>query len=322
MALDGPSQHGPLTRDHPYMSSATSDTATREQSRVAFVTCAELPDVFPDDQPLADALTARGVTVQPTVWTDPSVDWSAYDLVLLRSPWDYHTQRPAFVAWAATVPRLANPADIVAWNTDKTYLRELAAAGIPVVPTVWVEPGTPWTPAIEGEYVVKPTVSAGSRDTGRYDLTDPAQRDLALAHATRLTDAGRTAMIQPYLSAVDTAGETAVLCTPDDAGRLSFSHCIRKGAMLDGPDTGPEGNFQENISPRTPSAAELAAAQRVLKAVPGGADRLLYARVDLIPGPDGTPVLIELELTEPSLFLSYVDGAAERLATAILTRLP
>ena len=321
MAFDGPSEHGPLTRP-PYMSLQASDTATRERSRVAFVTCAELPDVLPDDQPLADALTAHGVTVQPAVWTDQSVDWSAYDLVVLRSPWDYHTQRPAFVAWAATVPALANPADVVAWNTDKTYLRELAAAGIPVVPSVWLEPGASWTPPNEGEFVVKPSVSAGSRDTGRYDLADPAQRDLASAHATRLTGAGRTAMIQPYLSAVDTAGETAVLCTPDEAGRLSYSHGIRKGAMLDGPDTGPEGIFRENVSPRTPSPAELDAAQRVLGAVPGGADRLLYARVDLIPGPDGAPVLIELELTEPSLFLSYVDGAAERLATAILARLP
>jgi hypothetical protein len=304
------------------MSSETSGTAARERSRVAFVTCERLPGIEHDDQPLADALADRGVVVTPAVWTDRTVDWAAFDLVVLRSPWDYPTQRDAFVAWAASIPRLANPADVVAWNTDKTYLGELADAGIAVVPTVWAPPGTSWTPATEGVYVVKPTISAGSRDTGRYDLADPAQRALAHTHVTRLTDAGRTAMIQPYLSAVDTAGETAVLCTPDAAGRLRYSHGIRKGPMLTGPDSGVEGLFvEENISARTPSPAELAAAQRVLAAVPGGADRLLYARVDLIPGPDGDPVLLELELTEPSLFLTHVTGAADRLADAIVSEI-
>jgi hypothetical protein len=304
------------------MSPETSDSATREQSRVAFVTCAALPGIYSDDQLLADALAAHGVTVDATVWDDPAVDWAGYDLVVLRSPWDYQGRRDDFVAWAEKVPRLANPADVVAWNTDKTYLRELAAAGIVVAETAWLPPGTSWKPPSRGEYVVKPTISAGSRDTGRYDLADPAQRAAALAHATRLTDAGRTAMIQPYLTAVDTAGETAVLCTPDAEGKLRYSHGIRKGAMLDGPDTGSEVLFlEEKITPRTPSPAELAAAQRVLAAVPGGPDRLLYARVDLIPGADGEPVLLELELTEPSLFLTHAPGSAERLAAAVLARL-
>jgi hypothetical protein len=305
------------------MSSETSGTAARERSRVAFVTCERLPGVEHEDQPLADALAARGVTVIPAVWTDPAVDWAAFDLVVLRSPWDYPAHRDAFVAWAASVPRLANPADVVAWNTDKTYLRKLADAGIAVVETEWAPPGTSWTPHTEGVYVVKPTISVGSRDTGRYDLADPAERVLAAAHVTRLTEAGRTVMIQPYLSAVDTEGETAVLCTPDAAGRLRFSHGIRKGPLLTGPDSGVEGLFvEESISARTPNPAELAAAQQVLAAVPGGADRLLYARVDLIPGPDGAPVLLELELTEPSLFLTHVEGAADRLADAVLSRLP
>jgi hypothetical protein len=305
------------------MSADPSDKATRERSRVAFATCTALPDIYLDDQPLADALTAHGVTVDAAVWDDPGVDWAGYDLVVLRSPWDYPARRADFVAWASGVPRLANPADIVAWNTDKTYLRELAAAGVPVVQTVWLPPGSSWTPPDHGEYVVKPSISVGSRDTGRYDLADPAQRAQALGHATRLTGAGRTAMVQPYLTAVDTAGETAVLCTPDATGQLRYSHGIRKGPMLDGPDSGPVGVYkEENITPRTPAPAELAAAQRVLAAVPGGPDRLLYARVDLIPGPAGEPLLIELELTEPSLFLLHADGAAERLAAAILSRLP
>ncbi|MEU4622909.1 hypothetical protein AB0G04_23420 [Actinoplanes sp. NPDC023801] len=288
-------------------------------ARVALVTCAAFPDLWEDDHPLRDALRERGIVVDAVRWDDPAADWAGYDLTVIRSPWDYMTRHAEFLAWAGSVPRLVNPADIVEWNTDKRYLNELAAAGIPIIPTEFVGPGQSWTPPAAGEWVVKPTVSAGSRDTARYLL--PGQSEAAAAHARRLTDAGRTAMIQPYLSAVDTAGETAVLCTPDADGELAFSHGIRKGPMLTARGDVPVDMNDEQITARTPSAAELELAARVLKLVPGGAKRLLYARVDLIPGPDGSPMLIELELTEPSLFLLHAPGAAERLAEAILARI-
>jgi len=296
------------------------DHATREQSRVALVTCEMFPDLEEDDQILRAALCDRAVLVDAVRWDDNDADWSTYDLVVLRSPWDYTERRDAFVAWAHSVPRLANPADVIEWNTDKHYLRELAAAGLPVTPTDFVEPGSPWTPPETGEWVVKPTISAASLDTGRYRL--PEQADLAAEHARRLTEAGRTAMIQPYLTAVDTAGETSVLMTPDADGELSFSHAIRKGPILTGPDMRrPHSEYTEETSSRTPTDAELAVAARVVAAVPGGAKRLLYARVDFIPGTDGEPVLLELELTEPSLFLRHAADAAPRLADAILARL-
>jgi hypothetical protein len=329
------------------------------ESRVALVTCAAFPDLWEDDHPLRDALRKRGVTVDAVRWDDPEADWSTYDLAVIRSPWDYTDRPEAFVAWARSVPRLANPAEIVAWNTDKRYLGDLAAAGIPIIPTEFVAPefvapefvapefvgsesagsgfvgsgsvgpefvgpgsvglGGNWTPPADGEWVVKPTVSAGSRDTARYLL--PGQSAEAVAHVRRLTGAGRTAMVQPYLSAVDTAGETAVLCTPDANGELTFSHGVRKGPMLTARGDVPVDMNEERITPREPSAAELALAEQVLAVVPGGAKQLLYARVDLIPGPDGTPALIELELTEPSLFLLHAPGAADRLADAILARI-
>ena len=288
-------------------------------SRVALVTSADFPDLWDDDHPLRDALRRRGVVVDVVRWDDPAADWSTYDLTVIRSAWDYVARRERFVAWARSVPRLANPADIVAWNTDKRYLSEIAAAGIPTIPTEFYGPGETWTPPSEGVWVVKPTISAGSQDTARYVL--PAETARAVAHVARLTAAGRTAMIQPYLSAVDTAGETAVLCTPDASGELTFSHGIRKGAMLTGPAGAPIDPGSEEITPREPSAAELELTRRVLTVVPGGTGRLLYARVDLIPGPDGSPTLIELELTEPSLFLRAAPGAADRLADAILARL-
>ncbi|MCG5451122.1 ATP-grasp domain-containing protein [Micromonospora hortensis] len=300
----------------------TYHQSTRGEPRVALVTCSDLADLDPDDRLVLAPLAARGVAVQTAVWDDPDVDWSSYDLVVLRSPWDYALRRDEFVSWAATVPTLANPADVVRWNTDKRYLAELSAAGVPTVPTSWIEPGESWQlPAETGEYVLKPAVSAGSQDTGRYDLADPDHRDLAAAHVRRLSDAGRVTMVQPYLRAVDTEGETALLFLAGPEG-LAFSHAIRKGPMLSGPDLGPDGLYKaEEITARTARLEQLAVAEQTLATVPGGTRQLLYARVDLIPGPDGEPVLVELELTEPSLFIGYADGAPDRLATAITTHL-
>jgi hypothetical protein len=302
--VDGAPEHGPL------MSA---------EARVALVTCAAFPDLWDDDQLLRDALRERGVAVDVVRWDDADADWSVYDLTVIRSPWDYVARHEQFVAWARTVPRLVNPADVVAWNTDKRYLGDLAAAGVPVIPTDFVGPGETWNPPAGGEWVVKPTVSAGSQDTARYTL--PGQLAQAGAHVARLTAAGRTAMIQPYLAAVETAGETSLLHLPDASGELTFSHAIRKGPMLKESGEHEIDPGSEDITPRTPTDAELAVARLTLSAVPGGAKRLLYARIDVIPGPDGSPLLVEFELTEPSLFLSEAPGAAGRMADAVLTRL-
>lgn len=264
----------------------------------------------PDDELVVAPLKEHGLAAEPVVWDDPAVDWAGYDLALIRSTWDYYLRRDRFLAWAGAVPRLANPAPVLAWNTDKRYLRELVDAGVPTVPTEWVEPGGSWTPPADGLIVVKPTVSGGGIDSGRYG---PAERDQAAAHVRRLADAGRAVMIQPYLSAIDAAGETALVFL---GGR--YSHAIRKGALLTGPDVGVEGLYrEEEIAPREPSAAERAVAERVLDAVPFDRAGLLYARVDLIPDAAGAPVLLELELTEPSLFLAHAAGAPERLAAAV-----
>jgi hypothetical protein len=271
------------------------------------VTCAELPDLHPDDRLVIEPLAELGIEVQPVIWDEAGVNWGTFDLTVLRSTWDYARRRDEFVAWARTVPRLANPADVVAWNTDKRYLTELSAAGVPVVPTDWITPGEPWSPPPTGDWVIKPAIGAGSLDSGRYRLADPDQRALAAAHVARLQAAGRIVMVQPYLSAVDTAGETAVLFLGGQ-----FSHAIRKGPLLHGPDElGPAGLYkEEEITTRVANQAELAVAKRALAAIPGGSQRLLYARVDLIPGRHGDPLLVELELTEPSLFLGQSEPAA------------
>ncbi|GAA1858319.1 hypothetical protein GCM10009687_26770 [Asanoa iriomotensis] len=261
-------------------------------------------------------LAAHGVAAEPAVWDDPGVDWAAYDLVVLRSPWDYAPRRAEFVAWAAARGNLANPADVVTWNTDKRYLSELAAAGVPVIPTTVVEPSGGLPAGLAGDVVVKPAIGAGSVDAGRYRL--PAEADAFEAHLKRLTDAGRTALVQPYLAAIDAVGETALVYLNAGDG-LRFSHAARKGAMLTGPDEGVTGLYkEERIDPAEASAAQLAVAERALDTVPGGRDRLLYARVDLVPDDTGAPTLIELELTEPSLFFGTSGGAADRFAAAVV----
>jgi hypothetical protein len=294
--------------------------ATRERtSRVALVTCAALPDLDPDDRLLLAPLRRLGLHPVPAVWDDPEVDWSGFALAVLRSTWDYPARRAEFLRWAGSVPVLVHPAPVLAWNTDKRYLSRLARAGVPVVPTDWLPPGREWRPPATGDLVVKPAVSAGSKDTGRYRLDDAGHRRLASALVARLHRQHRMVMIQPYLPAVETYGETALVYLPDGGrGGLAFSHAIRKGPMLSGPDRGGDELYlPEQIGPRTPSPAELAVGRRVLAALPGWTAGLLYARVDLLPGPDAAPLLVELELTEPSLFLRYDPGAATRLATEI-----
>ena len=280
--------------------------------RIALVTCAEVPDLDPDDRALLAPLRARGLEPAPAVWDDPAVDWGAYDLALLRSPWDYAPRREAFVAWAHEVPRLRNAAAVVEDNTDKTYVERLQDQGLPVVPTAFVRPGERWGEPPPGEYVVKPAVSAGSKDTARYL---PGEEDRARAHVEALGAAGRTAMVQPYVASVDARGETALLFF----GGV-FSHAIRKDPILEPGQAPPEGLYAtEDITPRAPDPDERAVAEVVLDACGFPRDGLLYARVDLVRGDGGAPLLLELELTEPSLFLTYDDGAPERLADAVAT---
>jgi hypothetical protein len=275
-------------------------------ARVALATCAELPGLGEDEPLLLHALRDRGVATDPVVWDDRTVDWSSFELVVVRSTWDYAPRREQFVAWARSLPRVLNPAEVISWNTDKRYLGTLPGA----VHTTFVAPGESWDPP-DGEYVVKPTVSAGSRDTARYR---PGEEGRARGHVCELLAAGRTVMVQPYLGAVDDVGETALLFF---AGR--YSHAIRKGRMLKaGADPAGSGLYvEEDIRPRAPSPAERGAAEKVLDAMPWARDQLLYARVDLIPGPDGVPLLVELELAEPSLFLSYSPDAPQRLAELV-----
>ncbi|MFG2000133.1 RimK family alpha-L-glutamate ligase [Spirillospora sp. NPDC048911] len=265
-----------------------------------------MPDGNDDVRELAEALLAQGLRPEVVSWDDPGADWDSFALVVVRSTWDYTARLDEFLAWAGRVPRLLNPAEVLRWNTDKRYLRDLQDAGVPVVPTRW---DLDDVPADWPEYVIKPAVSAGSRDTARWRA---GEEDKARAHLRALREAGRTVMIQPYLSAIDSEGETALLYCDRE-----FSHAARKAPILKagaGLLDAPHGG---EITAAEATPEQLAVAAQALAAVPG---ELLYARVDLVPGPDGTPVVLELELAEPNLFLEHAAGSAARFARAIMRR--
>jgi hypothetical protein len=283
---------------------------------VLLATCAAHPDGDEDGEELLAALNAQGIEGRWVSWDDSGVDWDEY-LVVLRSTWDYTLRRAEFLSWTRSVRRLVNPYEVVRWNSDKTYLRDLAGAGVPIVPTEWVTPELPTALPTSGDYVIKPSVGAGSRGAGRFTPEDTL---IARAHIESLHAARRTVMIQPYIDGVDSAGETALIYIE---GR--YSHAVGKAPLLT-PGTvhgvGERSLFaEETITLREASDDELAIGSGIVSMLTArfGAP-LLYTRVDLLPGSDG-PVLIELELTEPSLFLGYGPGSADLLATAIAARL-
>ncbi|MCE3034354.1 RimK family alpha-L-glutamate ligase [Streptomyces sp. CMSTAAHL-2] len=265
---------------------------------------------------LVRALNDAGARADAPYWDDPGIDWSAYDLVVVRSTWDYSWRAAEFTAWlerVARATRIANPAEVIRWNLDKRYLGELAAAGVPTVPTSYLAPGEDGAPALptDHDYVIKPTSGAGARFAARYT---PAEHETAVRHLARMHAEGFTAMVQPYLQGIDVTGERALQFF---GGRLL--HASRKGAVLS-PGTPYDADkvAHPDLTPWQPTDAELAVAEKALAAVPGSAAPLLYARVDLVDGPDGTPRLMELELVEPNLFLFLHPDSLPRTAAAIL----
>lgn len=283
-------------------------------ARICLATAIAASGLDDDQAPLLEAFARLGAHAEVRAWDDPTVSWSRYTAVLLRSTWDYTERHAEFLRWCERVSaasRLLNPLDIVRWSSDKHYLRDLAAAGVEVIPAHFLEPGQaadafPDLP----EFVVKPAIGAGSRDTLRFTA---AQREMAVAHVRRLLDGGRSALVQPYLAEVDSHGETAMIFIE---GR--YSHAIRKGPLLQPDGTATSALFApETIGPRIASESEHDVARRVLAAVPFAAP--LYARVDLLPSAEG-PRLLELELVEPSLFFVHSPKAADRLAAATLRR--
>ncbi|MFK0219617.1 RimK family alpha-L-glutamate ligase [Streptomyces vinaceus] len=282
--------------------------------RVALAT-SDLGLAWDTDLPLMlEALRTHGVDAVAAVWDSPDFDWSRCAAVVIRSTWGYEQRLADYLSWADAVQgvtRLDNPARLVRWNTDKRYLGELADRGVPVVPTRFIAPGEAVALPGHGQFVVKPTVSAGARGAARYTQD---HHEAAAGHVAALHAAGSTAMVQPYLARI-AEGERALVFLGG-----SFSHAIRKGPVLT--DIGTVDDHRAphpDLVPHLPSPAELALAEAALAAVPG-APGLLHARVDIATGDDGAPVVMELELVEPNLFMSHGEDALARFTDLVRER--
>lgn len=281
--------------------------------QIALATCEELPDLDPDDQPLVELFHKMGIEATPAIWSDPTIKWAAFDRILVRNTWDYTNRLEEFLAWAKVhESRISNSYEIIEWNSNKIYLQDLANAGFPIVDTQFVtDPLGDWERPAFGDFVVKPTVSAGSQDTMRFTTSDPDSQRRAQDLLTRIISQGKTAMVQPYLAAVDEIGETAQLFVGG-----AYSHAIRKGPLL---LTNVEGVkehglfLKEDISPREPKPEQRDLAGAVMDYVSGRFGVPLYARVDLLEDREGKPVILELELVEPSMFFATAPGSAARL---------
>lgn len=275
--------------------------------RIVLAGCPKLVEGDGDDDGLVEALRARGLAARWLSWDDPGA--LTADLVIMRATWDYIERLDEFLDWTRRVPHLLNAPAVVAWNTDKRYLHDLAVAGVPVLESEFYAPGEALhLPA--GEVVVKPAVGAGS--VGAQRFTDHcAARD----HAAALQEAGSTVLVQPYDPRVQD-GETALVFL---GGRRS--HAFTKGPILPAPGERPafdeSGTYaEESLTPADPDVelwdvgyAALAAAAAHLEMQPSD---FLYARVDLIGGRD-QPLLLELELVEPSLGWRQLDGPRRAL---------
>jgi len=276
--------------------------------RIAIATCADYPELKGDDELLCEALRRRGFEAESVVWDEGGTDWDGTDLCVVRSTWDYHEKYAGFIAWTRRVEAataLRNPAALIAWNSDKRYLRELAEAGVPTVPTLWVERGSDLDLTGElasrgwDEVVVKPVVDLGAKNLHRVRAGE-AQDALAAVLERQ------EAMLQPFLPSIEAEGELSLVYVEG-----AFSHAVRKLPA--------RGDFRvQSIWGGTAAAAEaepeqVAVAERALAQLD---EPPLYARVDLVSDLDGDPALIELELIEPNLYLSTDPAAAERLAAA------
>ncbi|RJS24123.1 hypothetical protein DRW03_10990 [Corallococcus sp. H22C18031201] len=281
---------------------------------VAILTFQGLPQLEPFDAGLLPALRALGLDANPVIWDDPTMDWRTARLSVVRSTWDSHLRRDTFVAWASKVSKLTqlhNPADVLRWNTHKSYLRELTAKGVSVTDTVWVpQGGTLDVGAVMRErswdaVVLKPAVSAGALKTYVLPRAEAGTASARVEEMARECEV----MVQPYLTAFEREGERAYIFFDGE-----FSHAVHRPPTL---KSAPR-SFSEPRAFTPENAAELKLAEQVIAAV---GQPLLYARVDVATDNTGQPQLQELEVTEPCLFLSLDPQAAGRLARAIARKL-
>lgn len=320
------SRHAECSRSHQAMAGGhlpPCRLVTLEQPENVAVACCrrsadgDPQDLYhdPDAAPLQAALDELGVPSTLMAWDDLGAEWGSFSHVVVSSTWDGVDRPQEYLAWGrrtAAQSILVNPVAVIEWGLDKVHQRELGAAGLPVVPTTWVTPNNSWTTLPASEFVVKPSVSAGGRNTARYAAGDPA----ALGHVRAIQQAGQTAMVQDYLWRIDDEGELDLIFFDG-----AFSHAVVKRPMLRLGESVTERPWERMAwaGLATPNADQLAVAERTVTFI---AERLscelVYGRVDLVNGPAGEPLVLEVEVIDPYLSLDMEPLAAGRLARALL----
>jgi glutathione synthase/RimK-type ligase-like ATP-grasp enzyme len=287
------------------------------QKRVALITWSGLPEGAASERLLLPHLAAANVEVQFIDWRSASCDFSRFDLLVLRSCWDSHLHGAQFVEWlqrtGAIVP-IVNDVETVLWNRDKFYLRELEAQGIEIAPTIFVADGqeigsTEWS-QIQGwsKVVVKPAVSASAHNTWLGDSTEfPTQAELT--HRMQ----GEAFLVQQFIPEIQTQGEISFTLIDG-----AYSHAVQKRPAAGDFRVQEEHGGSSELF--VPSSSLLGQVDAIAGAVPQ-VRKSLYCRIDVVERA-GKLVLMELELIEPELYLNLAEGAAERLAKAIIKRIP
>lgn len=289
--------------------------------KIALASCSDLPGWEVDDAPFHARLEARGAVLSHPAWDDPDVDWESFDACLIRTTWDYMDRREAYVNWAESVAQkipFFNPPEIIRWNTEKTYLRQLQKRGVPIAPTLFLDAGSQVNLAERMREFgwergfLKPTVGATARETLRFGLDE---LELAQSHVDRML-AQEGMMLQPYLAAVEEVGELSAIYL---GGR--FSHAVRKVPCPG--DYRVQDDFGAKDYPVELTIQQRQLADRTVHAASEFCTKgdLLYARVDWLTDDEGQLVLTELELVEPSLFFRHCDTAADQLAEALVQRI-
>jgi glutathione synthase/RimK-type ligase-like ATP-grasp enzyme len=284
--------------------------------RIALATSSKHPNLAPDDRLLLPPLAERGIEAEPAIWDDPARDWSSFDAVLLRSCWDYHLKAEAFLRWIARLEQsripVWNSASRIRWNANKSYLRDLDAKGIPIVPTFWPEAGEEvglrerlrdlgWTKA-----VVKPRISATAHRT-HLIAADQADSVQSLFDDLRRRPG---VMLQKFMDSIVKEGEWSLIFFGDE-----FSHAVRKTPKAG--DFRVQNDFGGSEQPADPPSQVLHAATRIIHTVAP----TLYARVDGVVD-DEQFRLMELELIEPMLFLASHPAAPTRFANTLAAATP
>ena len=280
---------------------------------LALATSSKFPTLTEDDRLLLDPLAQHGIQAHPAIWNDPNQDWSACAAVVIRSCWDYHLQPHKFLAWiqrleSANIP-IFNPAPLLRWNANKSYLRDLDSRGVPIVPTFWPEEENPSPVTLSEKLrdlgwrqaVLKPRISATAYRTQLVTRDDATTAQPLFDELRR----GHGAMLQKFMPSITTEGEWSLIFF---AGK--FSHAVIKQPKSG--DFRVQNDFGGTARLADPPPHVLASAIRTIEAV----DPTVYARVDGVVD-QGQFLLMELELIEPALFLADHPQAPARFAAAI-----